>query len=113
MFFYYPKMMNIQDFKSSLRADTPPASFTKLQQALWYANKGMWNKAHSLVQSIMSPDAAWLHALLHREEGDKANASFWYTIAARQFPTISIQDELNELNQKLILSKQETKQSRT
>lgn len=47
-------------------------------QAMWYDKKGDWNKAHEIVQNASDADSAWVHAYLHRKEGDLNNAHFWY-----------------------------------
>ena len=51
--------------------------------ALWYAHRGNWDAAHVLVQDAAGPDAAWVHAHLHRAEGDLGNAGYWYRRAGR------------------------------
>jgi len=51
--------------------------------ALWWAGKGDWDKAHSIAQDDASADAAWVHAYLHRVEGDLPNAGYWYRRASR------------------------------
>jgi hypothetical protein len=61
-------------FEASLDCEVPPPSFTLALQALWWASKGDWERAHSFVQGEPGPDAAWVHAHLHRIEGDLANA---------------------------------------
>ena len=54
--------------------DLPPSL-----QALWYDKKGDWDKAHQIVQNASDPDSAWVHAYLHRKEGDLSNATYWYS----------------------------------
>lgn len=54
--------------------------------ALWWAHRGGWERAHALVQDAQGPDTAWVHAHLHRLEGDIANASYWYRHAGRPIP---------------------------
>lgn len=56
-----------------------------LRQALVHMRAGRWNEAHILVQSDESAQAAWLHGILHIEEGDLGNAEYWYGQAARDF----------------------------
>ena len=51
--------------------------------ALWWAGQGDWHRAHEMAQEIDSPESAWVHAYLHRREGDRANAAFWYRRAGR------------------------------
>ena len=57
-------------------------------QALWWAGKGDWNKAHRLIMDEHSADAAWIHAHLHRVEGDEGNAAYWYRRANRKPATM-------------------------
>src|SRR5215207_360971 len=62
---------------SFLSGDTPPSTSARALQALWWAARGSWDRAHSLVQHDGTEDAAWVHARLHRVEGDLENASYW------------------------------------
>ena len=64
-----------------------------LTDAVHRANDGHWDEAHATVQSIDSPLSYWLHANLHREEGDLSNSRYWYHRAEREFTTIDIVDE--------------------
>lgn len=50
----------------------------KALQALFYDKKGNWNQAHEIVQNASDADSAWVHAYLHRKEGDLSNARYWY-----------------------------------
>jgi len=74
-------------FERSLSAATPPTELAPAVAALWWAKKGNWDRAHKLVQDEVSKDAAWVHAYLHRVEGDAGNAGYWYRQARR--PTAS------------------------
>ena len=76
-------MMTIEDFENSLSGDEPPGVADVLQ-AMWYERKGDWDKAHSIVQQIPSSEASWVHAYLHRREGDLGNASYWYGRSGRE-----------------------------
>ena len=69
--------MNLETFKASTVADTPPAATSSALQALWYDAKGQWVKAHELAQQEPDPIGAWVHAYLHRVEGDENNADNW------------------------------------
>src|SRR4051795_10101323 len=68
---------------SFLSGDTPPSTSARALQALWWAARGSWDRAHTLVQHDDTKDAAWVHAHLHRVEGDLENASYWYRKAGR------------------------------
>ena len=75
--------MTPSDFKSSLAGGEPPAGLTDSLKALWWAARGDWDKAHKIVMDDDSADAAWVHAYLHRVEGDLPNARYWYGQAKR------------------------------
>jgi hypothetical protein len=74
----------LQAFRDSLRADAPPAGLSPALEALWQAAKGDWHAAHALAQAQDDADGAWVHAYLHRVEGDLANAGYWYRRAGRR-----------------------------
>ncbi len=59
-------------------SDAPPAAASGPLRALWQLARGDWHKAHETVQADNGPDAAWVHAHLHRVEGDESNADYWY-----------------------------------
>lgn len=65
--------------------------------ALWNDAKGNWEEAHNIVQKIDHPDGAWVHAYLHRKEGDEFNAKFWYDLAGKKFPTTALEEEWEEI----------------
>lgn len=72
-------MPDAQDrFTESLKAAEPPSDFSTPLKALWHAAKDDWDTAHKLVQADESKEAAWVHAHLHRIEGDLDNAAYWY-----------------------------------
>ncbi len=68
-------------------------------RALWQDARGDWNKAHDLVGDLSGPDAAWVHAYLHRKEGDLWNADYWYQRANRSRPAQNLQEEWTDLVQ--------------
>ena len=82
--------MNTQSFRDSVATgDKPPAGLTPALDALWWARKGEWPRAHALVQEEENQGAAWVHAYLHRVEGDLANAGYWYRRAGQPMPSAS------------------------
>ncbi len=85
--------MTLEEFKASLANATPPASLSRPLQVLWYAAKGDWDTAHDLTQDSDDRDVAWVHAYLHREEGDIPNAHYWYRRAGRAMPDQSLSEE--------------------
>lgn len=85
--------MNFASFQSSLSGNAPPASMNAYLQSLWYDGKNDWQKAHSIIQDIEDKTAAWIHAYLHRKEGDKSNAGYWYNRAGKPMPVYSLEKE--------------------
>lgn len=73
----------LEAFLGSLASPDPPAGLAKPLEALWHAARGDWDRAHRIVMSAKSRDAAWVHAYLHRQEGDRDNARYWYRQAKR------------------------------
>ena len=90
--------MKIEKFEESLRDDAPPAELNSYLKALWYDARDEWKKAHEIVQDLNDRNAAWIHAYLHRREGDEGNASYWYRQASKPFPTgIKLEDEWRDI----------------
>jgi len=73
-----------------------------LLTALWYDAKGDWNKSHKITQDINGTNAAWVHAYLHRKEGDSGNASYWYSRAGKSFSNKSLEEEWEEIVEALL-----------
>jgi hypothetical protein len=71
-------MVVSMDFKASLANAKPVDGLAPPLAALWWAAKGDWDAAHKIVMNEDSKDAAWVHAYLHRVEGDLSNAGYWY-----------------------------------
>lgn len=93
--------MNLDEFKESLQNESPPELKDELK-ALWYDAKDEWDNAHKIVQKINSREAARVHAYLHRKEGDKGNAGYWYHRADKEFCYKSLKDEWNEIVSELL-----------
>jgi hypothetical protein len=85
--------MNFENFINTLSNTTPPAAISAYLQALWYDGKGDWEKAHNIVQDIHDKTGSWIHAYLHRKEGDNGNARYWYSMAQKPFPSVLLQQE--------------------
>jgi hypothetical protein len=81
------------EFRATLAQASPPADLTVPLQALWWAGKDDWDKAHTLVMETSGADAAWVHAYLHRVEGDLPNARYWYGQAGKPPATNPLKDE--------------------
>jgi hypothetical protein len=78
------RAMSLSAFKRSLSGKTPPAGVSSALAALWWAGKDDWNKAHKIVMNGDGAECAWVHAHLHRVEGDLDNAGYWYRQARRK-----------------------------
>ncbi len=91
------RAMNLQLFRDSLHRDAPPDDVGTALRALWHLAKGDWHRAHRLVQAEGDPSCAWVHAHLHRVEGDDANAGYWYRRAARPPSRAPLERELDEI----------------
>jgi hypothetical protein len=89
--------MTLDEFRQSLTDAHPPADLGNLLQALWHEAKGDWARAHDILQHEESADGAWVHAYLHRVEGDPGNAAYWYRRAGRPVAQQSLGDEWNTI----------------
>ena len=85
--------MDLKAFRDSLAGAAPPAELAAPVQALWRASKGDWDGAHALVQDEASAEAAWVHAYLHRVEGDLGNAGYWYRRAGKPVAEGRLEEE--------------------
>jgi hypothetical protein len=84
--------VTIDEFRATLAADVPPAVSPALR-ALWHDARGDWDGAHAVAQDIDDTTGAWVHAYLHRKEGDLGNAAYWYRRAERPVATNSLSEE--------------------
>jgi hypothetical protein len=75
--------MTLAEFKRSLSKTKPPGDLAPALVGLWWAAKDDWDKAHKLVMDEAGKDCAWVHAYLHRVEGDLGNARYWYKQAGQ------------------------------
>jgi len=85
--------VRLSDFTASCAAANPPAGLAAPLEALWWAAKGDWDKAHKIVMGEEGADAAWVHAYLHRVEGDLPNAGYWYRRAGKPVASGSFAEE--------------------
>ncbi len=96
-------MPTIDAFRNSITAATPPPGTSPALEALWWARRGDWTKAHECVQAQEGDrDCDRVHAHLHRQEGDMSNAGWWYRRVKQSMPTVSLQDEWNLLATELL-----------
>lgn len=97
--------MSFDEFRRSIRTSSaPPPGLTPALAALWWDARGDWDKAHDAAQADSSADGAWVHAYLHRKEGDRGNAGYWYNRAGRPTAaaTLALEDEWDEIAKDLI-----------
>ena len=96
--------MDLQTFKKSVDGDQPPKGTSSALHALWCQAKGDWDVAHRLAQSDKSPTGAWIHAYLHRVEGDNRNAAYWYGLAGKPVGTSRLVVEWEEIVSALLIA---------
>lgn len=85
--------MQFESFLQSITTAAPPADSSVYLRAMWFDAKGDWDQAHALADSLHDATAAWVHAYLHRKEGDTGNADYWYRRAGKTRPTVSLKEE--------------------
>lgn len=90
-------MEDYRQFLGTLDRQEPPQNWPHLLKALWYDANNDWNRAHEIAQEIPSWKGSWVHAYLHRKEGDQWNANYWYQRAQKSMPEISLDEEQREL----------------
>ena len=89
--------MTLAEFQLTLNKKTPPAGLDQNLLALWYDGNGNWDEAHEIVQETSGFEGDWIHAYLHRKEGDLSNASYWYTRVGKNMPECSLDEEWNQI----------------
>jgi len=95
-------IMTLQEFRDSLLLDAPPAELSLALAGLWWDAKGDWNQAHESAQQDSSPAGSWVHAYLHRKEGDLSNAAYWYSRAAKHPARTALEQEWVEITERLL-----------
>lgn len=96
--------MTLDEYRRSVGVgEEPPAGLSGPLQALWWAGKGSWHRAHEIVQDDEGAVAAWVHAYLHRIEGDLGNAGYWYRRAGKPVATSPLDDEWQAISAALLL----------
>jgi hypothetical protein len=96
--------MTLQEFRESLLRTAPPDGLHLALMGLWWDAKGDWRKAHESAQQDEGPAGSWVHAYLHRKEGDASNAGYWYRRAGRPPSHARLEDEWIEIANALLLS---------
>jgi hypothetical protein len=90
------------DLEASLALDQPPPGLTPLLMALWRARTGAWAEAHAIAQDQDDSDGAWVHAYLHRVEGDLGNAGYWYRRAGKPIASGDVEAEWRAIAEALL-----------
>jgi hypothetical protein len=89
--------MDLKIFKAFANKKKPPKGIAPALEAMWQQAKGDWDTAHQLVQSQKNAMGYWVHAFLHRVEGDKGDATYWYQLAGKPVSTSRLDDEWKEI----------------
>ena len=93
--------MTLDEFRATLSSDASPAVAPALV-ALWHDARGDWAKAHELANDVDDRTGAWVHAYLHRKEGDLGNAAYWYERAGQPVATDSLVAEWDRIARALL-----------
>ena len=94
--------MNYTSFINSLNDPVPPENLSPLLKAMWYLKNDQWTKSHDLAQEDNSMLGSWIHALLHKIEGDEWNANYWYRKAKIENPRDSVENEWKKITIQLL-----------
>jgi hypothetical protein len=95
--------MTLEDFRNSVSESAPPAGLSGALQGLWHDARGDWEQAHQCAQDDRTAAGSWVHAYLHRKEGDTGNAGYWYARAGRAMPKASLQAEWSAIVGELLV----------
>jgi hypothetical protein len=97
--------MSFAEFAESVKRDPgPPSGVSAALKGLWHDARGDWGRAHTIVQEDTSAEGAWVHAYLHRKEGDASNAGYWYARAQRTRPAsdVTLAQEWEQIARELL-----------
>lgn len=94
--------MDVISFKKSLQQSLPPQGISLYLLSLWYDGKNDWENAHTIIQDSEDSTGSWVHAYLHRKEGDLLNADYWYKRAGKERPATSLEDEWEKITKALL-----------
>jgi hypothetical protein len=95
-------MTSYEDLVESLKYDEAPAGLDPWLKALWLDAKGFWDEAHRIVQEQADANSHWIHAYLHRKEGDRFNASYWYDRCGKSMPEYNLREEWEEITRSIL-----------
>ena len=94
--------MTLAEFKQTSANSAPPAGLAPELLALWHDAHGDWEAAHRVAQDIPDPTGAWIHAYLHRKEGDLSNARYWYQRAGKPESRKTLDDEWEKIAEAML-----------
>jgi hypothetical protein len=94
--------MKYDEFIEKRNEGTVPDDIPSLLQALLLDAVGDWDSAHRIVRDVFTKDGSWVHAYLHRKEGDYPNAAYWYSNAGRRMPETKHEEEWEEISRELL-----------
>ncbi|MGE5113221.1 MAG: hypothetical protein ACM3JB_20345 [Acidobacteriaceae bacterium] len=94
--------MTLEEFRKSLSSERPPEALTLSLTALCWDAKGDWTRAHESAQQDEGPAGAWVHAYLHRKEGELSNAGYWYGRAGKPQARIPPEEEWAQIVSALV-----------
>ena len=94
--------MTLEQFRQSLEHGQPPDGLGFALAGLWWDAKGDWNHAHESAQQDESPAGSWVHAYLHRKEGDSSNAAYWYRRAQKPAAHVALEQEWLQIAESLL-----------
>ncbi|WP_343703521.1 hypothetical protein [Chitinophaga sp.] len=89
--------MTFDQFKNSLQQPAPPPGLSPVLEAMWWDGKGDWERSHDIAQEVHSAAGSWVHAYLHRKEGDLGNAGYWYARAGKRMPSVGLEAEWEQM----------------
>ena len=95
-------VMTPEEFQRTIDAQTPPTDISNPLMALWHDAQDDWDSAHDFAQRDQDAESAWVHAYLHRKEGDLVNANYWYVRAGRTLPDQRLKDEWQSIVHELL-----------
>ena len=96
--------VTLEEFQLSVKgsAAAPPPQSSPALKALWLEGRGEWEKAHEAAQSDHTSEGSWVHAYLHRKDGDLGNAAYWYSRAGRPVADGSSEEEWTSIVRALL-----------
>lgn len=94
--------MSLQEFKTHIKNRQKPDELNPYLEAMYEDALGDWEKAHEIAQNCGDMYGNWIHAYLHRKEGDRWNARYWYGNAGKTMPNYSLDREWEEICEELL-----------